>query len=903
MLIAYRRGVLAGSLKETRPDRPGGMLAIGASPAKVRPMLKRLGSAHAVVACVNAPSLVTASGDERAMTRLQVVAEDESLLNRRLKVDVAYHSPHMGDIATQYLESMSTIVPQAQTHVQFHSSVKGGLVDTNTLDADYWVKNMTSPVQFLDGVQSMYGKGPGPDVLIEIGPHSTLEAPLRDIMKANPSWSSKVRYFPTLVRNKDAVMTALSLAAALYVLGTSLDVSAINRIDPTTSSKPLPDLPAYPWNHSKRHWHESRLSVNHRQKRFPRSDLLGHLVNDFNLNEPRWRNILRPTDLPWLLDHRVQGSCIFPLTGYLAMALEAAFQYATLHNIPITNSTSYRLREVQVSRSIVLLEDTPTEISFVLRPRDEGTRSPSKIWLTFTVNSWTPENGWNEHCQGLIRLTQEDERLNPVSGSRSSDLLEKDYRSIISTYQSLCQTPLDPAKVYSRFINGGLQFGPAFRNVTAGLWTHDRAIGTVIVPETAKEENVFCIHPRTFDACFQVTDLANDAQHLSSLDIHVPVFVKDITVKHRLHHQPGQELHVYAQKHRPLVDNRVETHTSFIVASSDNPSDILIDVQESVGSRLPRPATDRAENRNLCYRMELAPCTDLLSPIQFTAAFSSSDIDPLPQLEKLERGALYYMQRLLRALPADEIDHSPPHFRKLHTVIASLYAKAQSGELPFHTKNWLECNEDEKEAFLVYLVDMDDCGRLLGAMGKNLVPIMDEDIEPLAIMRHDDKLGKYYRNMDMVRRGTQISAGIVSNLARQNPNMRILEIGGGSGAATIPMLQALGSGFASYHFTDVSSIDFDNAKEVCTDWNDRMKYSKLDIEKDPLAQGFELGSFDLVFASTGKLNNTAKMAEAMKNVRALLRSGGKVLFSEATATLMSATIIFGTLPGKALRTI
>ncbi|KAL8946394.1 MAG: hypothetical protein Q9183_007911, partial [Haloplaca sp. 2 TL-2023] len=192
------------------------MLAVGASAAKVRPMLDRLGSAHAVVACVNAPSLVTISGDERALTRLQAVAQEESLLNRRLKVDVAYHSPHMRDIATHYLESISTIVPRLQTKVKFHSSVRGAVVDTRNLTAEYWVENMTSPVQFYDGVQSMYGKLPSPDVLIELGPHSQLEAPLKDIFKANPSEFENVRYLPSLVRNKDAVTTAMSLAATLH---------------------------------------------------------------------------------------------------------------------------------------------------------------------------------------------------------------------------------------------------------------------------------------------------------------------------------------------------------------------------------------------------------------------------------------------------------------------------------------------------------------------------------------------------------------------------------------------------------------------------------------------------------------------------------------------------------------
>lgn len=523
---------------------------------------------------------------------------------------------------------------------------------------------MTSPVQFLDAIQSMYSQVQGPDTLVEIGPHSALEAPLKDIMKANPRWSSDVKYFPTIVRSKDAITTALCLAGSLYVLGANVAISTINQIDNTSLLKPLSDLPAYPWNHSKSHWHESRVSVNHRKKQFPRSDLLGLLVDDFLIEEPRWRNILRLTDLPWLWDHRVQGATIYPFTGYLSMALEAVSQYAMLHDLPVTDSTSYKFREVQVSRSIILSEESPTEISFMLRPRDEGTRSPSKIWLTFTVNSWTPDNGWAENCRGLIKLVQEDEGLNPVSGSRSLSLQKDRYESTISAYQAKCQTKLEPAKIYSRFLSGGLEFGPGFRNITSARLTLDHSIATVVVPNTAKampneEETVFCIHPRTFDACFQATDFATDERHLSSSEVCVPILAKEITVKHRLRHQPGRKLEVYAKKLRPFVDNDAETHGSFFVTCSEHPNDVLIDVEDLVASRLPETTIAQCEDRSLCYQMKWVPCTDLMSREPFETAFAFSDNDPLAQLRRLEQGAFYYIQRLLEIITAEEVDSYP----------------------------------------------------------------------------------------------------------------------------------------------------------------------------------------------------------------------------------------------------
>ena len=373
------------------------MLAVGASPAKIKPMIKRLGSGQAVIACFNGPSLVTVSGDVDAISELQTITEEERLFNRRLKVDVAYHSPHMHDIAGDYLDAIKLIKPSEDCGVQFHSSVLGRQIGTGELTSTYRVNNMTDPVQFVDGVQSMYSKGNGPDILIEIGPHSALEAPIKDIMKTSDSIPN-VRYFPSLVRNHDASLTTFSLASALHVLGCRLDFSAINDHRASRFPKPLDDLPPYPWNHSKRHWHESRLSVNHRLKRFPRNDLLGSLVDDFNENEPRRRNILRVVDIPWLAHHKAQGSLVFPATGYLAMALEAISQYGVLHNNPATSATQYRLREVNISRPIVFSEDSPTEVSFVMRPREEGSREFSKSWMTFAVKSWTSQNGWREHC-------------------------------------------------------------------------------------------------------------------------------------------------------------------------------------------------------------------------------------------------------------------------------------------------------------------------------------------------------------------------------------------------------------------------------------------------------------------------------------------------------------------------
>jgi len=83
--------------------------------------------------------------------------------------------------------------------------------------------------------------------------------------------------------------------------------------------------------------------------------------------------------------------------------------------------------------------------------------------------------------------------------------------------------------------------------------------------------------------------------------------------------------------------------------------------------------------------------------------------------------------------------------------------------------------------------------------------------------------------------------------------LRVLEIGAGTGGTTTSMLSGLKSEFgerlySKYSFTDISAGFFVAAKERFKD-HQNIEFSVLDISKDPLEQGFEEGSYDLILAS------------------------------------------------------
>ena len=127
----------------------------------------------------------------------------------------------------------------------------------------------------------------------------------------------------------------------------------------------------------------------------------------------------------------------------------------------------------------------------------------------------------------------------------------------------------------------------------------------------------------------------------------------------------------------------------------------------------------------------------------------------------------------------------------------------------------------------------------------------------------------------------------------------MLEIGAGTGGATKTILQSIGHDFGSYTFTDISSSFFENASETFTDWQGSMVFKVCNAEIDPVQQGFEAGTYDVVIAFM-VVHACAKLDEAVANLRKLLKPGGLLVLGEGAsdgAMQAGAGFIFGTLPG------
>jgi NADPH:quinone reductase-like Zn-dependent oxidoreductase/malonyl CoA-acyl carrier protein transacylase len=608
--IAYFRGQSIVVLKDQFPDQRGAMVAIGASNEEVMPMLKTLKEGRVAIACINSPSSITASGDEAAITELQDLIEQKQMFNRKLRVDTAYHSHHMELVAEQYRNTIKNVKSRSVTETTFHSSLLGYKVDTAELGPDYWVKNLTSTVRFSQAVQSMCQSAdesntPGVDFILEIGPHAALEGPVKQIVKSIGGSAIKIPYGSVLYRNKDAVDTALDVVSTLFTSGATVDFGAVNFPFPGVKAPVLlNNLPKYSWNHSKKYWHESRIAQNHVDRPFARNDIVGTLANYSNELEPTWRNILRADDQPWVRHHKMQSMTVYPMAGYIAMAMEAAAQRAVMRNVAFD---TYELREFTVSRPLVIHEGADVEVNISLRAHAEGTRSSSDSWDEFRIFSWDKDRSWIEHCRGLISAKKCNS--NVVNGAQQVADAKSELIKRISSITEASKMTVEPTDMYETLTAAGAGYGETFQGLENCRASDNHAVADLIVPNTAAvmpfgHESKVIIHPAFLDQFIQIVWPIFGAGR-GSLDVlYMPSFVQSISISSGITQNAGDRMRVYGTGN-PTPEHPVPTKLD-LFATVIGGDEALINMEGLVMTPVFDGSNDTGStlNRELCYKLQ-----------------------------------------------------------------------------------------------------------------------------------------------------------------------------------------------------------------------------------------------------------------------------------------------------------
>ena len=614
--IAYHRGQVLKSFKTAHKDVAGTMLAVGAGREDVQPMIDCLTQGYAVIACVNSPASVTVSGDVAAVAELQEALSQTSLFHRQLKVDMAYHSAHMEKVAADYQARIKHLSPQSGTSgITFHSSLLGRVAESSELTQDYWVANLVSPVLFSDALSTMYtaqdmSEVLKPGILVEVGPHPALKGPAREILRAAGTAESTM-YVGTLTRNEDDTLSMLRLAGAMFDKAAPLNLLAVNYPETRAQDQQLlVDLPSYPWNHTTRYWHDSRVGHNHLFPKSPRNDILGSISAFSSSVEPVWRNILRLDEMPWLLHHQMQGMPVFPMAGYIVLAVEAAGQRANFRNVPFD---SYELREFVISSPLVLKEGVDVEITTSLSPFVNASRGTNDVWDEVKVSSYEATQGWVENMRALVAVRNSG---NTISSNAVQDSPDVILRARIcekrSTIERSATEKVDVPAMYETLRGVGADYGPTFQGIQEAYGSDDHAYATLVSPNTRaimprEYETDLCIHPATLDLFLQASWPIFGCGRQGLDILYMPTSVGKITLSRKMPvEQPGDTLAVYASGSPDSKSPKPTVFETFAlgVSEKDNP---CIHFEELVMTpvRASMESNDGAENvKSLCFRYE-----------------------------------------------------------------------------------------------------------------------------------------------------------------------------------------------------------------------------------------------------------------------------------------------------------
>lgn len=587
------------------------------------------------------------------------------------------------------------------------------------------------------------------------------------------------------------------------------------------------------------------------------------------------------------------------------MAVEAASQRAGFRNV---NYSKIELREISNSQPLIILEGVDTEMMFTLRPLKENARTSSEIWDEFRISSWTKDAGWVEHCRGQVAALS-DRKSNDVEDARSSNMIQSAQLDQIRKIEAACVTSVESQKIFEAASNIGIEYGPCMTMLSDCRVGGNHAMASVRVPDTASTmprqcETPLIVHPAFLDNCIQVVWPLLGAGLTEVNGLYLPTFVKNVCIRPSPNGQVRDLVRIFGTTAKASVRSELIVE-SVIVIDPDEANqppaitfDGLIMVSVSDGQ-----STKEKREKSIYSKIHWEPCLDLLEPKEFQDYFrleTASD-DEKKTVNSLERAALFYFETALRRVTDADFASLQYHHKRFYRLMQKQLQSAKNGENPLLEAQWDASSDSERKDFLDSVRSKGVSGEFTCKIGENIADIMLNGKDTLSIMLEDGLLEKFYRHSAPLIRNNKQAAMLVDILAHKNPNLRILEIGAGTGGVTLPILEKLGgvSGqvprFQDYVFTDISSGFFENAQEKLKAWSTLMTYRRLNIEEDPVSQDFEPEAFDLIIAAN-VLHATTRMTRTLANVRRLLKPGGKLLLVEIT-TIRAQFFPFGTIPG------
>ncbi|OMC29082.1 type I polyketide synthase [Mycobacterium colombiense] len=447
----------------------GGMVSLACSLPRAEQLIAGWGE-RLNIATVNGVAAVVVSGEVAALAELMQRCEADNIRARKIDVDYASHSAQVDAIRESLADALHGLAPRSSA-VAFFSTVTGELMDTAGLNADYWFQSIRHTVQFERAVRSACDAGY--QAFIESSPHPVLMAAIEETMPD----SERACVIPSLGREDGGLDRFWLSAAQAHVAGVAVDWRAAM----AGLGGRAVDLPTYGF--VRQHFWLPGGSTGSQDVATlglaaAEHGLLGAVVPRPDSGGVVLTGRLSTAAHPWLADHAVGETVLFPGAGFVELAIRAGDEVGC-----------EVIDELTLSAPLLLPPAGGVQVQLVVGAPDG---SGSRRLAVYSAGA-EPDSEWVLHAEGLLR---------PGAVTPAGDF---------SIWPPAGASAVDVTGAYARLAQRGYDYGGAFRGLRAMWQRGDELFAEVVVPDDAgTQDGGFGVHPVLLDAALHTIGVAAD---------------------------------------------------------------------------------------------------------------------------------------------------------------------------------------------------------------------------------------------------------------------------------------------------------------------------------------------------------------------------------------------------------
>ncbi|MEU3459406.1 beta-ketoacyl synthase N-terminal-like domain-containing protein [Streptomyces sp. NPDC006733] len=468
---AARIVAVRAQLVRDRLAGQGGMMSVALPVQQVEELLAPF-AGRVSVAAVNGPASVIVAGEPGALEEIKAGCDRDEIRARLVAVDYASHSAYVEAIQNELVEALAPVRP-VSSRVPFYSTVTGGFLDTASMDAAYWYRNLRNPVGFEPAIRALLDDGTG--CFLEMSPHPVLAMAVEETIAAHGA-VHRTEVVGSLRRDEGGLPRFLLSLGQAHVAGVPIDWNAVYA---GTGAQQVP-LPTYAFQH-KRYWLDATGLADASAIGLGRVEhpVLAAAVQVGDRDEWVLTGRVSHQGQPWTRDHALFGTVVLPGAALVELVMSAGRHVGC-----------DLIEELNLDAPMVLGEDDAARIQVTLGEADaDGRREVAVYSRPEAADAQTTE----AVCHARGRLAAGAEPLSARLGE----------------WPPAGAEPVSVDALYTALAERGLDCGPLLQ-CAQSAWVAGREVYADLALPDGTEPGGFAIHPALLESVLHTAHRPGD---------------------------------------------------------------------------------------------------------------------------------------------------------------------------------------------------------------------------------------------------------------------------------------------------------------------------------------------------------------------------------------------------------